>query len=223
METADVIGSLAALSASLTAIIVLLHSGLWRLGRGLLALAAVSALGEALILWQPAIFWTSELFLAWNCGLALLAVLAALELGRGVLRPAARVWRGVCQRGALLLVPLAAIGVVGLLGMSSTPRVGYRGLLVLDVAVAGVFAVVLVAISLYELPRQRVAVTALRGLMRYFALQALCLGAWEWHPALARATGWLAYASYVWAMLAVARDAWSTTDGPVLQAVRVTK
>ncbi len=223
MEAADVAGSLTALSASLTAIVVLLHSGFWRVTRGLTALATASALGETLILWRPEIFWTSELFLVWNCGLALLAVCAALELGRDVLRPATRVWQRVCRRGALLLVPLAVIGIVGLLRMSGTPRVGYRGLFVLDAAVAGVFAIVLVAISLYELPRRRLSVTALRGLMRYFALQALCLGAWELHPLLARATGWLAYASYIWVMLAVARDAWAAPRGPLLQAVRVTK
>jgi hypothetical protein len=223
VDVADVLGSLAALSASVTALAVLGWSGLWRLSRGLVGLALASAAGEVLILSNPTTFWSVELFLLWNCGLALMGTLAALELGRGVMRPAALVWRSVCRRAALLLVPLALIGVFGFVGLAGTQRVGYRGLFVLDVAVAGLLAIVLVAISLYEFPRHALIVTALRGLMRFFAMQALCLGAWELGQIFARAAGFLAYAAYVWAMLAIARDVLASTTGSVLQTVRVTK
>lgn len=223
MDAADVLGSLAALSASVTTLAVLGWSGFWRLSRGLVGLALASALGEVLILSNPATFWDPGLFLLWNCGLALLGVIAALELGHGVMRPAAFVWRMVCRRAALALVPLALIGVFGFVGLAGTQRVGYRGLFVLDMAVAGLLAIVLVAISLYEFPRHAMIVTALRGLMCFFAMQALCLGSWELGPLFARATGWLAYTSYVWVMLAVARDVLATTSGPMLQTARVAK
>lgn len=206
MSQIDAVVCVATLSAALTALVALVQSGAWRLSYGLTAFIVMAALGQALILAWPNVFWTPEVYAAWDASLALMAAIGGLELGRGVLRPAVRTWLAVCRRAALLLVPLAAIGAFGMLSIVGTQRVGYRGQLVVDAAVAGLLAVILSAVSLYELPRHAVVVTALRGLGCYLTVQVIYLGSWEWSEGAARLVGWVACGVFVWAMLTIARD-----------------
>lgn len=211
MSNVEAAGCLATLSAAITALVVLMRSGLWRLSYALTAFIAASAARDVLILGWPERLWTAEFGGASEAILALLCALAGLELGRGVLRPAARVWGAACWQAALLLAALGAVGAFGLFTLGDAPRVGYRGLLVVDAAVAGLLAVVLSAVSLYELPRHPLAVTALRGLVCVFGLQAVYLGTWESSAGLAHVVGWAATSAYVLAVLAMARQAvWQT-------------
>lgn len=221
MTSADVATYLATLSAALTALIALAHSGYWRLSHGLTAFVAVWASCDALILGWPHKLWTPEFWAAREAGLALLSVVAALELGHGVLGPAARVWLSVCRRMALLLVPLALLGALGFATLGVAPRVGYRGLLVVDGAATLVLALVLSAVSLYELPRSPLTVTALRGLLRFFAVEVIYLASWEASIGLARWVVWAATATFVWAMLAIARQAASEGRTPLVTVARV--
>lgn len=223
MNSADVITYCATLAAAVTALVVLVREGHWRLSRTLTAFVGAWGASDALILAWPETLWTPEFCAAREAALAVLCVLATLELGRGVLGRAARVWSAVCWRVAWLLVPLTVAGVLGLMTLAGVPRVGYRGLLVVDAVVAGLLALVLSAISLYELPRHPLAVTALRGLVRFFAVQVVYLGSWEASKSLAQVVGWVATATFVWAMLAIAREGMSKVQPSILTAVRVSK
>ncbi len=207
MGTAEVFACMLTLSAAATALVTLVRTGLWRVSLGLTAFVASAAIGQGLVLWFPQVFWTPEFCLGWDATSAVCATWAALELGRSALRPARRVWSLVCRRAALLLLPLAAIGGMGLALLADTPRAGYRGLLVADAAVAGLLALVLANVALYEMPRAPLAITTLRGLMSYFLAQAIYLGAWESSVAWAQAAGWASNAAFAWAMLAITREA----------------
>lgn len=223
MDNVEVAACLATLSAAVTALVVLMRSGLWRLSYGMTGFVAAAAVGQALVLWRPETFWTPEAYAAWDACLALLGVVAGLELGRGVLRPAMRIWSDVCSRAALLLVPLAAIGVYGLSTLGTAQRVGYRGQLVVDASVAGLLALVLSAVSLYELPRHPLVVTGLRGLGCYFTVQVIYLGSWEASQSAAQLVGWAVSIAFVWAMLAIAREAVASTLTPVPSVAGVSK
>ncbi len=222
MGAAEIVNAMA-LASSLTAAIALASNRLWRLSRALSLFVLVSALGQALILAWPGRFWTAEFCFSWDACMAVLTAVLALELGRLALRPAAHVWQRACRRIALLLVPLALVGVFGLLSVGGQARVGYRGLVVVDAAVAGLLALVLTSVSLSDLPRHPLISTALVGLLRHFALRAAYLGAWEIGPGLAGVIGWATTASYVWAMLALARTASISGGKPILKLARVSE
>jgi hypothetical protein len=195
------------LSAASTALVALVRTGRWRTSYGLTAFVSGAALGQTLVLWWPGTFWTPEFCLMWDACMALFGTWTGLELGRNTLRPARRVWRRVCGWAMLLLLPLAAIGALGLLMVADAPRAGYRGLLAADASVAGLLALVLANVALYELPREPLTNAALQGLMRYFVAQVLYLGAWETSVAWAYLAGWASNAVFAWAMLAITREA----------------
>ncbi len=219
MSSADIFACMLTLSAATTALVTLARTGLWRASYGLTAFVSGAALGQALILWWPQVFWTPEFCLMWDACLALFATWAGIELGRGVLQPARRVWQRACSWAALLSLPLAGIGLMGLFMASDTPRAGYRGLLAADASVAGLLGLVLIHIALYELPREPLTTAALRGLMRYFVAQVMYLGAWETSVAWARFVGWASVAMFAWAMLAITRAALP----PLLRPTRAAK
>jgi hypothetical protein len=219
VSSTDIFACMLTLSAATTALVTLARTGLWRASYGLTAFVSGAALGQALILWWPWAFWTPEFCLMWDACLALFATWAGIELGRSVLRPARRVWQRACSWAALLCLPLAAIGVMGLFMTADAPRAGYRGLLAADAAVAGLLAVVLVHVARYELPREPLTITALHGLMRYFVAQVVYLGAWESSVAWARFVSWASVAMFAWAMLAITRVALP----PLLRTTRMAK
>lgn len=198
------------LAAALAAQCALLREGCGRLSFGLIGFLALSAACDVVVLAWPRL-WTPESYVAREAGMALLASVAALELGRGVLRPAARVWFRVCRRAALSLVPLALIGLWGMLTLVGVQRVGYRGVVVVDAAAAALVAFVLSAVSLYELPRHPVTMAALRALLAYLAMQVVYLGSWEASRRLAELLAWPATITFVWAALSVARSALAST------------
>lgn len=201
---------LATLSAALTALVALTCSGCWRLSRGLTALLWLSAACDGVMLARPSL-WTPEFWSAREAGIALLASIGILELGREILRPATRIWLAVCRRAALILVPVALMGAWGLLTLDGVQRAGYRGLVIVDAAVAALAALVLSAVSLYELPRHPLTTTALRGLLAYFAIEVVYLGSWEASRRLAELLAWPATLTFVWASLSIARDAFSSS------------
>jgi hypothetical protein len=212
----------ATIAAALTALFALTRGESGRLSLGLTAFFALSAVCDAVLLAWPRL-WTPESYAVREVGVAFLAAIAVLELGRGVLRPAARVWRAVCRRAALSLVPLSAIGLWGLFTLAGAPRAGYRGVVVVDAAAAALGAFVLSAVSLYELPRHPVTMPALRALLVYLAAQVVYLGSWEASRRLAELLTWPATLTFVWAALSIARSALSTTPRPKLLPVGVNR
>jgi xanthosine utilization system XapX-like protein len=222
MSVLEVAACFALLSSAATALVQLVRSGLWRLSYGLIAVCVVTIVSNVMILWWPR-FWTPEVFVAHEVTLAVLSALAALALGRSVFRPAARAWGLVCRRAAWVLLPVAAVGALGLMTLAGAPRSGYRGLLVVDAAVAGLLVLVLYGVSLYDLPRPALTVTALRALLGFFALEVVYLGAWEASRTLAAVAGWAATGAYVWAMLTVAREGMVEMHRPIASTVRVSR
>jgi hypothetical protein len=184
----------------------------------------VSAIGDALALWSPAAYWTIDYYVRREVVVALLCVIASLEIGRAAMQPALLIWLRACRWVWPVLIALAGVGLHGLETIASSPCASYRGLLVLDAAVAGVLAVVLIALMLYELPHHPLHVTALTALLRYFMAQVVYLGAWEASRTVAPIVGLLASATYIWAMLAIARAAILSERWPrTAQALRASR
>lgn len=208
MSTADVTMYLMTLSATATAAFALTSSGAWRLSKALSAFIVMSTISDATLVAWPDLrtpeFWTAR-----EAVFAVLCAVSALEFGHGVLHPALRVWRAVCWRVMALFCLLTCVGIFGLASSAGGARVGYRGLLMVEAALVVLFALTLSAVSLYELPRHPLVVTALRGLLRYSAFELVYIGSWEASPRIASALAWPTTLVFVWAMLAITREAFS--------------
>lgn len=208
MSVADVTTYFMSLSAAGTAAIALLRSGTWRLSKWLLTCIVFSALCDVATLARPS-RCTPEFWTAREAAFAVLCALAALELGHGVLHPALRIWKAVCWRVMALLGVLSCVGFVALATSPGVMRVGYRGLLLVEAALVVLLALTLSAVSLYAFPRHPLAVAALRGLLRYSALQLLYIASWEASRRVAEVMVWPATLAFVWVMLDIAREALS--------------
>lgn len=197
--------------ASAMALVALLR-GAWRGAWALTLLcSATAALGAVAIYpswWTPIVAGCTDAACAWL--VTMVGVEALRHAGRFVPRA-----RAVVGSSALVLV--AILGCVGAIvaHVPGGPRIGYRGLLLVDAAAAVVLLVVRAGVAYYSMERESVAETALRWLTPYAVARVAYIGVWEPLPEVAAhpVTVFGLAALYAWAMLAI-RDAALRTTPP---------
>ena len=210
-STVDSAALVAIALASGMALAALLR-GAWRGAWALTLLCSVTAALAVVAIcpswWNAIVAGCTDAVGAWL--VAMVGVEALRHAGRFVPRS-----RAVVGTTALALV--ATLGCVGAIvaHIPGGPRIGYRGLLVVDAAAAVVLLVVRAGVAYYRMEREPVAETALRWLTHYQVARVIYVGLWEPLPEVAAhpVTVFGLAALYVWAMLAV-RDAALRTTPP---------
>lgn len=186
--------------------------GAWRGAWALTLLCSVTAALGAVAIYPS--WWTSIVAGCTDAACAWLMTMVGVE----ALRHAGRfVPRARAVVGSSTLALVAILGCVGAIvaHVPGGPRIGYRGLLLVDAAAAVVLLVVRAGVAYYHMEREPVAETALRWLTPYAIVRVFYIGVWEPLPEVAAhpVTVFGLAALYAWAMLAI-RDAALRTTPP---------
>lgn len=202
-----------ALSAAGVALYSLVRTGNARQNAALTAFVVATLAGDLATLVRPAL-WTSSFALAREITADVLALATAMSAGRRAFASAPRAWRATCLLAVGGLVPLVLVGWYGLTS-AVAQRSGYRGLFVLDGAVATTTAAVVVGRAWYELGESPFESAILTAVLLYYGVRCLYSGSWEVVPGgVAEALGVAQTCAYAGALLFISAAAWRKKELP---------